>query len=628
MVDKSISYRLSFYISAAVIIVFIFFIVAYFLFNHRLLRENIENKAIGISAEVNSIVNREIISTIEITASISEQITYYSRNGDEEKLLRHMVSKYPFLVSIEVFFDSTYYPINQYHAIIRHGKSLNYINSRQPLLTGKTDRDLIIDVTNSGSPGWSEPYVWARTREVVASFSHPVFEESAEGSRKTGYVSTRLSLTDLNNALDQINIGERGYAFVVDTNGNYLTHPDKNKIFNTNLFSLSSKVIDRNNENITRIFRDQIKGSAIAYPPILNYEKSWAYFSPLPETRWYLIFVMPYRELFRELYGVTLRMGIFAVLGIILIYFLITYITRKQIEPLSNITSRLTSFSSPFQLNTKNEVKQVANSLEYLKIWFEQYQIAREEEEMNNLHHNRDLQQASEIQQSLIKNSFPAFPDRSDIDLHVVYKPAQVVSGDLFDYYFIDESNLVFTIGDVSGKGIPASIYMSVCQTIIKNNSQLKQPKKIVEKTNFELSKSNNHQYFLTLFIGVLNMETGVLTFCNAAHTFPFILKSSGRVIELKSTHGLPLGLYPEKEYEEEQIVMEHGDIIILYTDGAYDALNQKDILSGSKWFEDKLLKMKKFSPQKITGFLEKEISRSGSKLKDDLCLFAIKYKH
>ncbi len=626
MVDKSISYRLSIYISVAVIFVFITFIVAYFLFNQRLLRENIESKAIGLISEVSSVVYREIISTKEITANISEQITYYSRNGDEENLLRQVISKYPFLVSVEVYFDKAFNEPVHYFGISRKGNLPKYTQNEQHVFSSQTEMDFFLKSSKTKIPGWSAPYIWNETGEIVVSYYYPISEESERGPGINGYISTKLSLTDLNVSINQINIGERGYAFVVDTNGVYLTHPDKNRILKNNLFSVSSKVLDRNKVNIKKIFYEQIKGAAVAYPSLLDYEKSWAYFSPIPETRWYLIFVMPYGELYKELYGVTVRMAIFAILGVILIYYLVSYITRKQIEPLSNITSRLTSFSSPFKLNTKNEVKQVANSLEYLKIWFEQYQIAREAEEMNNFYHSRDLQQASEIQQSLIKNTFPAFPDRSDIDLHVVYKPAQVVSGDLFDYYFIDDNNLVFTIGDVSGKGIPAAIFMSVCQTIIKNNSELKQPRKIVEKTNFELSTSNNHQYFLTLFIGVLNVNTGELTFCNAAHTFPFILKPDGNLKELKSTHGLPLGLYPEKEYEDEQITLEYGDTIILYTDGVYDALNEKNILTGSKWFQNKLEKMKDLSPKEITGILESELTKSENQLRDDLCLLALKY--
>ncbi len=626
MIDKSIGYRLSFNVSVAVIIVFIAFIIANFLFNQRLLRENIENKAIGLSVEVISTINREVLSTTEITANTSKQVPFYYRNGNLEMLLMQMVTAYPFLASAEVFFDTAYAHPEYYYAVVQKENEFEYRQKKLPVFSNETEKHSYLRIGKSAIPGWSAPYLWKETGEVVASYYYPISEESDDGQRVSGYLCSKLSLSALNEAINKIKIGQRGYAFVVDTSGYYLTHPDKSRILNANLFSVSSKIFNRDNLNLNEIFNQKLTGSTIAYPDVFDYEKSWVYFSPIDKTSWYLVFIMPYSDLYKDLYGVTVRMAIFALLGVILLYFLITYITKKQIEPLSNITSRLTSFSSPFKLNTKNEIKQVANSLEYLKIWFEQYQIAREKEVLNNTQHSRDLQQASEIQQSLIKNSFPAFPERSDLDLHAIYNPAQVVSGDLFDYFFLDDNNLLFTIGDVSGKGIPAAIFMSVCQTVIRNNSKYKQPRKIVEKSNSELATSNNHQYFLTLFLGVLNIKTGVLSYCNAAHTFPLILKPDGKIVELQSTHGLPLGLYREKKYNDEQVVLEHGDTILLYTDGVFDALNEKNILSGSRWFQKKLGKMKNLSPMEITNLLEHEINKTENQHKDDVCLLAIKY--
>jgi phosphoserine phosphatase RsbU/P len=626
MIDKSIAYRISFYISVSVILVFVSFIIVNYLFNQRLLREHAENKAIGLSLEVSTIINRRIVTVKEVTAGISDQIIYYSRNGDVEELLKQITDKYPYLVSVEIYYDSAYMMPYNFYSLVQKNSHLVYQYQKTHHFSSPTEKEHYKNAVNAVSPQWTLPYIWIENGEVVVSYVHPITAEIKGEAGTVGYISSRMSLAGLNDAINTIKIGKRGYAFIIDENGNYLTHPDKRKIFAANLYTVSSKVLNRKDFNFDKIFKEREKVSVIAYPDILNYEKSWTYFSPVPETRWYLLFVMPYRELYGELIAVTFRMTIFALFGIILIYFLVSYITRKQIEPLTHVTSRLTSISSPFRLNTKNEVKQVANSLEYLNIWFEQYQIARETEELNNHQHYRDLQQASEIQQSLIKNSYPAFPTRSDISLHALYKPAQVVSGDLFDYYFIDDSNLVFTIGDVSGKGIPAAIFMSVCQTVIKNNSGFKQPRKIVEKTNFELSKSNHHQYFLTLFLGVLNVKSGELAFCNAAHTFPFILKQNGEITELQSTHGLPLGLYSEKLYEDEQIQLEYGDSIVLYTDGVYDALVEKDILSGSRWFKRKLGKMKDYEPNEITGFIDNEISKSEYQLKDDVCLLVIKY--
>jgi sigma-B regulation protein RsbU (phosphoserine phosphatase) len=271
----------------------------------------------------------------------------------------------------------------------------------------------------------------------------------------------------------------------------------------------------------------------------------------------------------------------------------------------------------------------VSDTLEYLREWFEQYRTVSEEQEMKSLRRKQDLQQASEIQMGLIKTKFPAFPNRTDIDLYAIYKPARVVSGDLFDYFFIDNENLVFTIGDVSGKGIPAAIFMSVAQTIIRSKANVTDSKIIVNKSNIELSTSNHHQYFLTLFLGVLNLRTGILNYCNAAHDFPYILKTDGNIKELDIAHGLPLGLYPEKEYKESKIKLEKGDTIILYTDGVTELLNEQKIQFGSERLKEKLKKLGNLSPAEIVISLEKEMEdyKGDHPQADDICLFAIQYK-
>lgn len=627
MVDRSIAYRLSFYISMAVIMVFIVFIVAYFLFTQKLLRENIENKAIGLSSEVSFMINRNIASISEITSKLGDQIIYSNKNNEVEEFLKRVTINDPSLVAVDVYFDSTYSKPPLHYSMIKDENQREITWFARPEFSSPAELEVFQLADTAEAPGVTRAYISSDTKDAVISFYYPLYDEVGNRKQKIGHISSSISLKEMNTSIRKIDIGERGYSFIIDDDGTFLTHPVETRIFHTNLMSISQRVLNNNNAYLASVLSERKRGSIIAYPDILDYEKSWVYFSPIPQTQWYLVFIMPFNELYHELYSVTARMAILALLGIVLIFFLVTKITWKQIKPLSTITSKLSTFSSPFKLNTQNEVKQVANSLEYLKVWFNQYQETREADEQYNFLHNRDLQQASEIQQSLIKTTYPAFPNRTDIDVHAVYKPARIVSGDLFDYFFIDDSNLIFTIGDVSGSGVPAAIFMSVCQTVIKKNAHLRHPKKIVEKTNYELCSSNHHQYFLTLFLGILNVKTGILTFCNAAHTFPFVLKANGEFEEISSIHGLPLGLYSNKVYGAEQIRMDKGDTIILYTDGVYDALNENNITSGNLWVQQHLKGKKNLSAKETVDYLDEELEKIESTIIDDICLLAINYK-
>ncbi|WP_372949023.1 SpoIIE family protein phosphatase [Mariniphaga sp.] len=632
MFNKSIAYRLTLFISLAVIAVFVAFITANYLFNRKLLRDNIENHAISMSMEINSLVNQNTITTNEVAKNIAKQIIYYSQNEGAEFLLSMAMKEYPFLNAIHVKIDSAVsLPFNHYYIFHDTNGELIFKQNSEPVFYCKSEKEIYENILGADDSGWSEPYRCHEKGNVVVSYFTPVIAFEQDGQETfSGHVICELSLTELNEAINQMEIGERGYAFLITHEGDYITHPYEDWILNQNAYSLPSKSINRNKINLDTIFQNRLTGSIIVYPEILNFEKSWAYYTPVNENRWFLIFILPYKELFNELNWVTFRMILFALAGILFIYLIIYFITKKLIEPLSDVTSRLTVFRGEdfIKNNTSNEVQIVSETLEYLREWFDQYRTVSEEEEMKSLRRKQDLQQASEIQMSLIKTNFPAFPNRNDIDLYAIYKPARVVSGDLFDYFFIDNENLVFTIGDVSGKGIPAAIFMSVAQTIIRSKADVMSSKEIVTKTNIELSTSNHHQYFLTLFLGVLNLRTGILNYCNGAHDFPFILKPDGKITELNVAHGLPLGLYPEKEYKESKIKLDEGDTIILYTDGVTELLNEKKVQFGNERLKEDLQKFCDFPPIEIVKNIEKNLNefKGDNPQTDDICLFAIKY--
>ena len=143
---------------------------------------------------------------------------------------------------------------------------------------------------------------------------------------------------------------------------------------------------------------------------------------------------------------------------------------------------------------------------------------------------DKDMKSAKEIQFNIVPNEYPAFPDRKEIDLYAVLNPAQIIGGDLYDYFFIDNDHLLFTIGDVSGKGIPASLFMAVAHTLIKGNANVLSSKHIVEQINKKLSHRNSNQHFLTLFLGILDVKNGILDYCNAAHNYPYLLRSNGKI--------------------------------------------------------------------------------------------------
>jgi sigma-B regulation protein RsbU (phosphoserine phosphatase) len=323
----------------------------------------------------------------------------------------------------------------------------------------------------------------------------------------------------------------------------------------------------------------------------------------------------------------------FAILGILAIFFIVTYISNKLIQPLSTVTRQLKKFSNSAagssDSNTKNEIELVSSSLEFLKDWYEKFKIDQTHEEKLNSQRRQDLMEASEIQMSLINSDFSIIKNKSNFDLFAVYNPARIVSGDLYDFIMLDKENLYFTIGDVSGKGLSAAFFMSVAQTLLKNNSKYRSPGKIIAQTNNELYTNNQHQFFLTCFTGVLNLKTGNLKYCNAAHTASLVLSENGELYELNNSHGMPLGLYPNRIYPESETSLKPGDSIILYSDGVTEMQDMEKQHYGSERFYEILKKSAGSNPENTIQNIEEDLKafRGTASQSDDVTMMIIKFK-
>ncbi|MCG6188016.1 SpoIIE family protein phosphatase [Maribellus maritimus] len=635
MINKSISYRLSIFVSLAVIIVFIAFIAVSYVFDKQLLKENIESQAIVESSKIIMQVQKQVVSTREIAGNISEQILYYGLHDDVDLFIKKIIAKYPFINAIHINIDSTV-PNQNYHNFVsvRENDSITFRKGNKPFYHCAFEEESVQQVIKQKKPGWTKPFRCPENDVVIVSYVSPIeANDKNDILKRRGEVICELSLQELNNLINATEIGniENSYAFLVSEDGDYITHPNKEWILNRNLYTLSDRVYDKEEVDVKQILSNQLTGITTAFSDLLDYQKTWIYYTTVKETGWLLVFVLPYNELFQPLYVMLLQLLFFSVIGILVIYFIITFITGKLVEPLSTVTTQLKRFSNlsgQTTINTLNEVKLISESLDYLKNWYDNYRISQSQEKKRSARQMQDLEQASEIQQSLIKTDYSSFAKKHNIELFALYKPAGIVSGDLFDYFFIDDENMIFTIGDVSGKGVPAAIFMSIAQTIIKSSTTVKRAKNIIKKASGEIYTNNQHQFFLTLFVGVLNVKTGQLNYSNAAHTTTLIVKQDGQIIELNHSHGLPLGLYPDKEYTDRKIQISKGDKIILYSDGITEQFNEKNAQLGLEGLKKIVMEASSTTPSELVKEIEKEVEdyRGERKQNDDITLFIIQY--
>ena len=310
----------------------------------------------------------------------------------------------------------------------------------------------------------------------------------------------------------------------------------------------------------------------------------------IDDTGWHIEIIIPEDELFKELNSIGKMVGLLMLLGLIVLALIVVYTTRMV--------------RTMLDLEAKNQ--RIEN----------------------------ELQIASAIQTAMLPKVFPPYADRLDLDLYGMVAPAKEVGGDLYDFY-VRQDKLFFCIGDVSGKGVPASLVMAMTRSLFRNISAYEeQPELIVAKMNRSLVEQNAQNMFLTLFLGVLDCKTGELNYCNAGHNGPVMVTGEGLpVTGLEVVPNLPLGIEPEFAYVGQKTQMAYDDVLFLYTDGLTEAENREHEQFGEGRMMEGLSVtgdgLPVTGPRKMVERMQARVEafREGAEQSDDLTMLAIRYQ-
>ncbi len=243
----------------------------------------------------------------------------------------------------------------------------------------------------------------------------------------------------------------------------------------------------------------------------------------------------------------------------------------------------------------------------------------------------QELGLAARIQQSLLPETFPPFPDRTEFELHADMIPAKTVGGDLFDFFLLDSDHLAFVVGDVSGKGVPAAIFMAMTQTLLRGAArQRMSPGDCLDHVNQTLAANNPRSMFVTVFYGILDLRTGELQFANGGHNSPYIYSGEGKVRALHSrARGLMVGAVEDAPYQTETGTLAPGEAILVFTDGVTEANNADDELYGEERLERFLAEHASASPKQVIADLEACVNEfaAGAPQADDITMLALRYR-
>jgi sigma-B regulation protein RsbU (phosphoserine phosphatase) len=464
-----------------------------------------------------------------------------------------------------------------------------------------------------GRPIWSEPYFDSDGGNIVmTSFSVPFYRKAHNEKAFSGVVTADLSLKWLNEIISRIKIYQSGYAFLISQSGVFISHPNKDLIMNESVFSIAEATGDT---ELRDIGRDMIHGKE-GFVPLnrnLTGKISRLYYAPLLSTGWSVGIVVPEEELFAELKALTLELALIGAIGFALLFLVIVVISGKITRPISALADKTLEIAKgnldidlPVS-NSNDEIGDLTTSFENMRSALKEYIVDLKETTAIKERIESELKIAHTIQMSFLPKHFPPFPEKQEFDIYAALIPAKEVGGDLYDFFLLDDRHLFFSIGDVSGKGVPAALFMAVSKTLMKGiASEHITPSDVLERTNRELCVDNDTMMFCTVFCGILNLSTGELTYANAGHNPPLIISTGEKPEWLNVTPQVMLGVLDDAGYKTQIATLKPGDRLILYTDGVTEAMDHENNL---------------YSNDRLIRTLETEKSDSAQELVENIIL-------
>lgn len=430
---------------------------------------------------------------------------------------------------------------------------------------------------------WSDPYIYGENNQQLTTYSYPLLDAKGNVAAVCGL---DIDLTWLSDTINSMHYYPSSFGLVLTQEGQLAVGPSAERANQNDVKQIMNLVNNRSK-------RETSGGIEIAeFVGSKNQSEGTVYFTSLKEyPHWQVVLVNYDNEVFEPIKRMRFRNMILILSGLLVLFFIINRFARNE-KRLRQAGIKQTRIDS-------------------------------------------ELHIASAIQQTMLPKTFPPFPERNDIDIYGSLVPAKEVGGDLFDFYIRDEK-LFFCIGDVSGKGVPSAIVMAVMQKLFRiTSAHTSNPANIVQAINQELCNNNERNMFMTFFIGILDLPSGRLRFCNAGHETPLILSEDAgcvTVSKLPVKSNLPIGVFADFTFEKEEYQLPVNSTFFLYTDGLTEALNAqreqfrlnriKEVLSHCTPDEakntERLINVMSDAVNKFTG---------NTKQSDDLTMLAIRYQ-
>jgi sigma-B regulation protein RsbU (phosphoserine phosphatase) len=540
-----------------------------------------------------------ILEDVKLSADNLEWLVYRNLEHPEQMMdySRSTVQGTPGLNGCSISFEPNYYKGHYYYSAY----------------SGYLDKDSIQTIQEGGSdyeyfylswyqlpkllnqPCWTEPYNdWEQDddsdmqTQMLVSYCKPL--NDSEGNF-IGSISLDISLKWLSETLASVQPYPHSYVILISRGGTFLVHPDPEKLFYQTIYTGTLGNKNTALEDLGDSMLNMEKGMRALR---MDGKRSYVFYTPLKETGWSMGIVCPERDIFSSFNRLQWLIVGFGLLSLALMFFVCFRVIRKTLNPLSNLAAQARNiadghFDSVLPEDPRqDEIGTLSRSFSNMQTSLVSYIDELQRTTAKRERIESELQVARNIQRGMIPREFPS---RAGVDLYGEMVPAKEVGGDLYDF-FLQDGKLYFCIGDVSGKGIPASLLMAMTRTVFRVAVQKEPPvTEIARELNESLSADNDQLMFVTMLIGVIDLETGQMDFCNCGHNPPAILRDQAVFVEVEPN--VPLGITPGFKFTGQHVDDVRGIPILLYTDGLNEAENEAHEAFGN----DRLLEVMGSAP-------------------------------
>ena len=482
-------------------------------------------------------------------------------------------------------------------------------------------------------PCWTEPYIDydapTNTSEMVASYCQTLNNKQG---RMIGVINVSLALNWLSQTISSTKPYPNSYSIMTGRGGTYFVHPDTTMITRQTIFT---QTIDRPDTALAALGHAMQHGEEGMKRMVIGGEESYVFYKPLGKTGCSMAIVCPESDIFGGLNRLRNTITAIVLISLLLmLYFFIRIITR-ELDPLRRLaTEAETIASGHFEAKMPDfkridEIGKLSNSFTDMQQALVKYIEELKDTTAQKAMMERDLQVANEIQMGMLPENFPTKADRDDVQIFASLTPAKEVGGDLFDFEFRDDK-LFFCVGDVSGKGVPASLFMTVTRAVFRTvAARESMPDKIIKTMSDTMLSMNKSYMFVTLFVGVLDLHTGHLYYCNAGHDAPLLVGAG--VGELPCEPNMAVGFDFPLEWQLQEADIYSGTTIFLFTDGLTEAMNASNEQFGMERVTDvatRALANHQQEPQQMIAQMTEAVHQfvGDAEQSDDLTMMAIQY--